>query len=143
MKREIVPAADARPPDDPEPAPSAATTDYRRAHSARRRAQFVAAGLCQQCGKREPVDGGKLCDACQREYRRRRGSQPKDPPPSAGASHHAQWEARRRAEREAAGLCSKCGKQPPVTGGRLYAACRANYRDYERRWRAQKVEGRE
>jgi hypothetical protein len=64
---------------------------------------YKAAGRCARCGG--PSQGKAWCDDC-----------------------NAQRNAR-RAERRAAGLCTSCGKAPPIVGGRLCESCRDYHRD--------------
>lgn len=47
----------------------------------RRRAGYISAGMCPCCGKREPREGYKLCEACQasrRDYMRMVRAQSKE-----------------------------------------------------------------
>lgn len=79
----------------------------------KRRAAWVAAGLCSMCGRREPVDGGRACAECRKRYR----------------GYRAKYREK--------GLC-KCGRLP-ASDGETCVFCREGVKKANRRIRHQVI----
>ena len=75
-----------------------------------------ASGLCQKCGKREPIAGVKYCEVCRQKA--------------------LDLARSRSAARSNSGLCTGCGKRSPESGSRACEACR----NKRRRWHTDRVE---
>ena len=133
------------------------TPDDNRAWERRRyrrlTAERTSQGLCPNCGHRPPAPDRRLCEVCGEQRRvadRARYARAK----AEGKLYAGRdAEARRRAARigtkrrydarRAAGLCTKCGKRPPVAGSHTTCEyCRdrrnANERDS---WSARRADG--
>jgi hypothetical protein len=105
-------------------------------------AERKALGLCAKCGTSPAEDGRRLCAECtgkRREAERLRYHQAR----SAGflyggkSVHRKRRTARiagekRRNARRSAGLCTACGRRPPVGGGATCRTCRERRRAAER-----------
>ena len=100
----------------------------RQRHAAR-----VASGFCSRCGKAPPEPGLKMCGSCGEKRRAadkaRRARARQEGKLYAGRdplkcrrSDRAGDRRRRRARREA-GLCSKCGRNPPADGRSVCEGC--------------------
>ena len=110
----------------------------RQRHAAR-----AASGLCTRCGKAPPEPGLKLCASCgekrraadkaRRDRARARGKLygGRDPVKCRRADR-AGDRCRRRARSEA-GLCPRCGRNPPVDGRSVCEPCREARRALDRR----------
>ena len=127
----------------------------RAAERARRQRQIAerrAAGLCPECGTAPPEPGRSVCGPCGEERRaaaRVRYAKGK----AAGKLYGGRKiETRRRIGREksrrrlaarlAAGLCTSCGKRPPVDGGTTCEPCREARRAFEHeRYAARRAAG--
>ena len=104
-----------------------------RARLRRRHAERIARGLCTRCGKAPPEPGLKVCGNCGGKRRavdrarRARARQKGRPyggrdPDLRRRSDRAVDKRRRQAWREA-GLCTKCGRNPPAHGGSVCDPC--------------------
>lgn len=94
------------------------------------------AGICVQCGFREALPGIQRCEFC-RDLSRKR----------AVEHYYRNREAICEAEKEnrrawkAAGICTRCGKQPAEAGYLRCNACREEAKARRREWyRARKSE---
>ena len=114
-----------------------------------RYAERVAVGICTKCGKAPPEDGLKVCGSCADKRRaadraRRARARGRDKP-YAGRDpvrcRHAGRAAdrRRRRQRRDAGLCTKCGRNPPGDGRSVCEPCREAMRARERRRYAARI----
>lgn len=56
--------------------------------------------------------------------------------PSARKLKQREYQRRFREKNKRAGMCSECGREPPVDGGTLGESCREKRREYQRRRRA-------
>ena len=122
---------------DQVPAKERAGARPRRLHAER-----VASGLCTRCGKAPPESGLKLCGRCA-EKRRAADKARRDRARARGAAYagrdpvkcrradRAADRRRRRAWREA-GLCTRCGRNPPVEGRSVCEPCGEAMRAAER-----------
>ena len=123
---------------DPERARQYERERARRETEARR-----AAGICTKCGQTPAVEGRASCEPCLEQ--RRAGDRAKYAAGKAAGlkygganaeakrrSGRAKSKRRQKARREA-GLCIRCGKQPPVEGGTTCAPCRDKRQAAERR----------
>ena len=122
---------------------SSAAKERANARLRRRYAERVANRTCARCGKAPPEHGLKLCESCAERRRaadRARRAKAKDRgKPYAGRdpircrrAGRAADRRRRRARRDA-GLCTKCGRNPPGDGRSVCETCRAAMRARERR----------
>ena len=120
-----------------------------RQQSAERRAQ----GLCPECGKRPPAPDASACAPCgdrrQAAERARHAKASAAGKPYGGRDPEkrrklGREKSRRRArKRLEAGLCARCGKHPPVDGGRTCEVCLENRQAAERRrYAAKRAAGR-
>ena len=126
---------------------------YERERARRQAVARREAGLCSACGKAPAEDGRTLCEPCGEKRRAREraryaramsegrlyGGRPVVTRRRIGRER-----SRKRDEaRRAAGLCTSCGKQPPVEGGATCAPCRQARQAAERkRYAARKAAGR-
>ena len=132
---------------DPETERACQRRCYRRVTDER-----TAQGLCPKCGKAEPEPGRRLCRRCggkRRAADRARYAKAK----AAGLAYGGgNVEAKRKAARaktkrrydarRAAGLCTKCGKRPPVEGSMSCGACKAARNARERtQWDERRAAG--
>ena len=121
-----------------------------RERIAQRTAARIEAGLCTRCGRTEPLPERRLCAACNdkrnaasraRDARLRTEGKPRRDPAQA-----KQYERERSrtvyAERAAAGLCTKCGREQARPERTTCEPCAAQHRarDRDRHARA-KAEG--
>ena len=114
------------------------TRAYERERSRREVEQRRAAGLCLHCGKAPALGGRTTCEPFA-EARRARYAKAKAEGKLYGGR---KVETRRRIGRErsrrrdearhAAGLCTGCGRHPPVEGGATCESCREATRAAER-----------
>ncbi len=121
---------------------------YEREHDRRQAVARRAAGICVPCGKAPAAPGRTACEPCLKKRRaadRARYAAGK----AAGLKYGgADAEAKRRAgraksrrrqkERIEAGLCIRCGRQPPVEGGTTCTPCRAKRQQAEKRQYAER-----
>ncbi len=115
---------------------------YERGRVRRQAADRIARGVCTKCGTERAESGLRLCAPCaekRRAWDRARYRAGK----AAGALYGgANVDAKRRIARIAsakrrnarveAGLCRRCGRQPPVEGGATCAPCRETRQAAER-----------
>ena len=105
-----------------------------RQRSRRRIAERIARGFCTKCGREPAAPARRLCEPCagkRREADRARygaaraagklygGRDPDAKRRSARAGSRKRDSARRDA-----GLCTRCGRHPPVEGGTICGPCR-------------------
>ncbi len=110
----------------------------RQRHAAR-----VASGCCSRCGKAPPEPGLKMCGSCgetrrgadkaRRARARARGAAYAGRDPVKCRRADRAGDRRRRRARREAGLCSKCGRNPPVDGRSVCEACAEAKRALDRR----------
>ena len=118
----------------------------------RRAAARAAAGLCSTCGRGPPASGRKSCEPClarRREADRVRHRKAaasglayggRDPEKKRRDSRAAG--RKRRADRAAAGSCTRCGRNPSVDGGATCEPCRISRRASEKaRYTARRAAG--
>jgi len=117
--------------------------EYERERSRRAVEERRAAGLCTKCGQAPAVEGRASCEACLEK--RRASDRAKYAAGKAaglkygGANAEAKRKSarlnsqRRQKARREAGLCIRCGEQPPVEGGTTCAPCRDKRQAAERR----------
>ena len=123
------------------------TARHKERACARRRyeritAERTARGMCPRCGKAKPVPDRTLCRPC--GEKRRKAERARHAKARAAGLLYAGRDAERcrrsasdrskrrnRARREA-GLCTRCGMQQPVEGGKLCEPCSEVKR--EREW---------
>ena len=110
----------------------------------------IALGLCPKCGQASPTPNHSLCQRCgekRRKAERARYAAGKTAGKLYGGCDAercrriARDRSRRRDQaRKAAGLCTRCGRHPPVEGGTVCEPCREARRESEREqyaeWRA-------
>ena len=107
---------------------------YNNEHSRLTDAERRAQGLCPKCGKAPPEPGRSICAPCAEKHRanaRARYAEAKAAGKLYGGRDPesrrklAREKSRRRQEaRRAAGLCTSCGRRPPVEGGATCEPCR-------------------
>ena len=116
---------------------------YNKKHSRETEAERRARGLCPRCGKAPPAPGRTICVSCGEQRRadaRARYAEAK----AAGKLYGGRNpESRRRLAREKsrrrmlarldAGLCTYCGRRPPVEDGATCEPCRKVRQAAERR----------
>ena len=116
---------------------------YNKKHSRQEAAERRAQGLCPKCGKQPPAPGRSICTPCGDKHRasaRARYAKAK----AAGKLYGGRDpESRRKLAREKsrkrekarrdAGLCTYCGRRPPVEGGVTCEPCREARQEAERR----------
>ncbi len=139
--------AEDKPRRDPEKARASG-----REHGRRRTARLVAGGLCVRCGTVPSEPDRRLCEPCaekRREADRARyaearaagklygGRDPEAKRRSARAGSRKRDSARRET-----GLCTRCGRRPPVEGGSTCGPCREARQAAEReRYAARRAAG--
>ena len=116
--------------------------EYERERARRETEARRAAGLCTKCGQAPAVEGRASCEPCLEK--RRAGDRASYAAGKAaglnygGANAEAKRKSgrlkskRRQKARREAGLCIRCGKQPPVEGGTTCAPCRDRRQAAER-----------
>ena len=116
---------------------------YERDRSRRERAARVAAGICTACGAAPAAPGRMRCEPCL--DKRRTADRAKYAAgkaaglPYGGANADAKRGAartrskKRQKERLDAGLCIRCGNNPPADGGITCAPCRDKRQAAERK----------
>ena len=105
-------------------------------------AERAASGLCTRCGKGPAVEERTACEPCLEERRKAdRASYAAGKAagkPYGGANAEAKRRSgraksrRRQQARRAAGLCTRCGDNPPDEGGTTCAPCRDKRQAAER-----------
>ena len=118
----------------------------------RRAAARAAAQLCLTCGREPPASGRKSCEPClarRRESDRLRHRKAaasgltyggRDPEKKRRSSRAAG--RKRRADRLAIGICTRCGRNPPVDGGATCEPCKISRRAAEKaRYTARRAAG--
>ena len=115
---------------------------YERERSRREVEQRRAAGLCLHCGKAPALEGRTTCGPCAEARRARERSRYAKAKAEGKLYGGRKVETRRRIGRErsrrreearrAAGLCTGCGRHPPVEGGATCESCREAKRAAER-----------
>ena len=128
------------------------TKDSTNVRLRRQHAERSASGLCTRCGKAPPEPGLKVCARCaekrrtaDKARRARAGARGKPyagrDPVKCRRADRASDKRRRRARREA-GLCTRCGSNPPAEGRSVCEPCREAMRATERaRYAARKAVG--
>ena len=117
--------------------------EYERERSRKERAARHTEGVCTRCGREPVAPGRSSCDPCL-EKRRASDRAKYAAGKAAGLKYGgADAEAKRRAGRAKswrrqkarieAGLCIRCGKRQPVTGGTTCTPCRERRQAAERR----------
>ena len=121
---------------------------YERKRSRKERAARRAEEICSRCGKRPAANGRASCEPCL--DKRRAADRAKYRAGKAAGKPYggADVEVKRRAGRVRsrkrqkarieAGLCIRCGKQPPVEGGTTCTPCRQKRQAAERRQYAER-----
>ena len=116
--------------------------EYERERAHRETEARRAAGLCTKCGQAPAVEGRASCEPCLEK--RRAGDRASYAAGKAAGLKYggANAEAKRRSgrlkskrrqkARREAGLCIRCGEQPPVEGGTTCAPCRDRRQAAER-----------
>ena len=117
-------------------------TAYERERSRREVEQRRAAGACLRCGKSPAVEGRTMCEPCAEACRARERARYAKAKAGGKLYGGRNVETRRRIGRErsrrrdeirhAAGLCTSCGRHPPVEGGASCESCREARRAAER-----------
>ena len=79
---------------------------------------YKAHGICPACGRVYAEPGTIYCATCYRKIKARRAQL--DP----GSEMRKLYNRNRKADLIARGLCTWCGKRPPIEGQRLCRACR-------------------
>ena len=115
---------------------------YNKKHSRQAAAEHRARGLCPKCGKEPPAPGRSICAPCAEKHRasaRARYAEAKaagklyggrDP---EGRRRLARDKSHRRMQaRQDAGLCTYCGRRPPVENGATCEPCRESRQAAER-----------
>ena len=118
----------------------------------RRAAARAAAGLCLTCGRESPASGRKSCEPCL--VRRREADRLRHRKAAASGLAYGGRDTekkrlssraagrKRRADRAAAGSCTRCGRNPSVDGGATCEPCRISRRASEKaRYTARRAAG--
>ena len=105
-------------------------------------AERTARGMCPRCGKAKPVPDRTLCRPC--GEKRRRAERARHAKARAAGLLYSGRDAercrrsasdrskRRNRARSDAGLCTRCGTNPPLEGGTVCQPCRELKRESER-----------
>ena len=117
----------------------------------KRTADRLARGLCPRCGKHPPAPGRKVCEPCGERARhserlryagaKARGARYSGRNPGNRRRMARERSQKRKRERREAGLCTGCGKVPPVEGGAVCETCREARRAAERELYAERRAG--
>lgn len=96
------------------------------ASNKRRRARYLAEGRCAQCGEMNPRAPMWMCEPCgaRQQLRKKIGFNRNPRRWQTQVEYEKKWNRRARRERRAAGLCTRCGKEPKSPDGVVGAACR-------------------
>ena len=126
--------------------------EYERERARRETEARRATGLCTKCGQAPAVEGRASCEPCLEK--RRAGDRTSYAAGKAAGLKYggANAEAKRRSgrlkskrrqkARREAGLCIRCGKQPPVDGGTTCEPCRDKRQAAERQqYQERRAEG--
>ncbi len=115
---------------------------YERERSRREAEQRREAGLCGKCGRNPTEPGRRTCELClakRREadrirYRKAKGAGLKYGGRSVAVKRRAARLASKRRQniRRDSGLCTGCGRRPPVEGGTTCEPCRIARREADR-----------
>ena len=115
---------------------------YERERSRQEAEQRRAAGSCVHCGTAPAVEGRPVCEPCAEARRTRERARYAKASAEGKLYGGRKVETRRRIGRErslkrdearrAAGLCTGCGRHPPVEGGASCESCREVRRAAER-----------
>ena len=122
-----------KPRRDPEKARASERRRYRRQVSERQ-----AEGLCTCCGKAPAVPERAVCEDCGKKRREAERIRYAAGKPYGGRDPDARRRGararsgKREQARRKAGLCTRCGRRPPVEGGTACAPCREARRAAER-----------
>ena len=132
-----------KPRRDPEKARASERRRYRRQVSERQ-----AEGLCTCCGKAPSAPERAVCEGCGEKRRDAERTRYAAGKPYGGRDPEARRRGararsgKREQARRDAGLCTRCGRRPPVEGGTARAPCREARRAAERRlYAARRSEG--
>ena len=116
--------------------------EYERERSRREVEQRRAAGSCVRCGRAPAVAGHAMCEPCAEQRRAHERARYASAKAEGKLYGGRKVETRRRIGRErsrkrdeirrAAGLCTGCGRHPPVEGGASCESCREARRAAER-----------
>ncbi len=132
---------------DQVPAKESACARLRRRHAER-----VASDVCTRCARVPPEPGLKVCASCA-EKRRAADKARRDRARARGASHAGRdpvkcrraeraADGRRRRQRREAGLCTRCGLDPPADGRSVCEPCGEAVRAADRaRYAARRAAG--
>ena len=100
----------------------------------RRSAERIAQGPCPRCGERPPAPGRSVCEPCgekrraagrDRDARLRVAGKPRRNPETARASERRRYR-RQVAERQAQGICTRCGQAPAAPERTVCEVCGEN-----------------
>ena len=130
----------------------ARSREYERARSRRIAAERIAAGLCTGCGKSQAEPERRLCGECGEHRRaaereryaeaRARGELYGGKPVGVKRKAAGAASRKRREARIAAGVCTRCGRHPPIEGGTECQSCRDIRRARERKqWAERRAAG--
>ena len=121
---------------------------YERERSHKERAVRLAEGICTRCGKRPAEEGRSSCEPCLEKRRasdrvryaagKAQGLKYGGADPVAKRKAARTKSKRNQKARLEAGLCIRCGKQPPVEGGTTCVPCREKRQAAERRQYAER-----
>ena len=124
---------------------------YDRERYRRRTADRLARGLCPRCGKHPPAPERKVCEPCGERARdserlryagaRARGARYGGRNPENRRRMARERNRKRKRERREAGLCTGCGKVPPLEGGAVCETCREARREAEGKLYAERRTG--
>ena len=111
-----------------------------------------AMGLCIKCGKHPPAHERKVCEPCGERARhserlryagaKARGARYGGRNPGNRRRMARERSRKRKRERREAGLCTGCGKVPPLEGCAVCETCREERRAAERELYAERRAGR-
>ena len=115
---------------------------YNKAHSRQTEAARRTQGLCPKCGKGSPEPGRSICAPCAERHRANARARYADAKAAGKLYGGRDPESRRKLAREKsikrtharreAGLCTHCGRRPPVEGGATCEPCLEARREAER-----------
>ena len=139
--------AEGKPRRDPEKARAAG-----RERDRRQRARRQAQGLCAKCGREPAAPARRLCERCAGKRReadrahyeaaRAEGKLYGGRDPDAKRRSARAGSRKRDNARRDAGLCTRCGRRPPIEGGKTCGPCRVARQAAEReRYAARRAAG--
>jgi len=113
--------------------PQVLTEEDLKRYAANRRAKRqknIENGLCRDCGAMDyrVSRGMKLCARCQRRRDKKAQTYQK-------SGKRSEWQRNRREQFIAAGMCAKCGRNPPEEGKLQCTDCLVRQRIYKMRAR--------